>query len=106
MSFAQQTVKELISKYAEGEFIKAEDYVREVLKGKDKSELRNMCKENEIYYKKGSNREELVQRLYGMVNTVLGYKVLRTSDVRNKSLQDFYKKIYHREYCKEVKIYD
>lgn len=100
MSFAQQTVKELISKYAEGEFIKAEDYVREVLKGKDKSELRMMCKENEIYYKKGSTREELVQRLYGMVNTVLGYKVLRTSDVRDETLQDFYKRIYHREYCK------
>lgn len=100
MSFAQQTVKELIAKYAEGEFIKAEDYVREVLKGKDKVELREMCKENEVYYKKGSNREELVQRLYGMVNTVLGYKVLRTSDIRNESLQNFYKRIYNREYCK------
>ena len=100
MSFAQQTVKELIAKYVEGEFIKAEDYVREVLKGKDKVELREMCKENEIYYKKGSNREELVQRLYGMVNTVLGYKVLRTSDVKNESLQSFYKRIYNREYCK------
>lgn len=100
MSFAQQTVKELITKYAKGEFIKAEDYVREVLKGKDKVELREMCKENEIYYKKGSNREELVQRLYGMINTVLGYKVLRTCDVRNESLQNFYKRIYNREYCK------
>lgn len=100
MSFAQQTVKELITKYSEGEFIKAEDYVREVLKGKDKVELRKMCEENEIYYKKGSNREELVQRLYGMVNTVLGYKVLITSDIRNESLQNFYKRIYNREYCK------
>lgn len=100
MSFAQQTVKELITKYSKGEFIKAEDYVREVLKGKDKVELREMCKENEIYYKKGSNREELIQRLYGMVNTVLGYKVLRTSDVKNESLQSFYKRIYNREYCK------
>lgn len=102
MSFAQQTVKELITKYAKGEFIKAEDYVREVLKGKDKVELREMCKENEIYYKKGSNREELVQRLYGMVNTVLGYKVLRTSDIRNESPQDFYRRIYYREYFREV----
>lgn len=100
MSFAQQTVKELIDKYSKGEFIKAEDYVRGVLKGKDKVELREMCKENEIYYKKGSNREELIQRLYGMVNTVLGYKVLRTSDVKNESLQSFYKRIYNREYCK------
>lgn len=100
MSFAQQTVKELITKYSKGEFIKAEDYVREVLKGKDKTELRKMCKENEIYYKKGSTREELVQRLYGMVNTVLGYKILRTSDVREESLQDYYKRIYNREYCK------
>ena len=102
MSFAQQTVKELITKYSKGEFIKAEDYVREVLKGKDKVELREMCKENEIYYKKGSNREELIQRLYGMVNTVLGYKVLRTSDIRNESLQSFYKRIYNREYYREV----
>ena len=100
MSFAQQTVKELITKYAKGEFIKAEDYVREVLKGKDKVELRKMCKENEIYYKKGSTREELVQRLYGMVNTVLGYKVLRTCDVKDESLQSFYKRIYNREYIK------
>ena len=100
MSFAQQIVKELITKYAKGEFIKAEDYVREVLKGKDKVELREMCKENEIYYKKGSNREMLVQRLYGMVNTVLGFKVLKTSDVRNETLQDYYKRIYNREYLK------
>lgn len=100
MSFAQQTVKELITKYANGEFIKAEDYVREVLKGKDKVELRKMCKENEIYYKKGSTREMLVQRLYGMVNTVLGYKILRTNDIREESLQDYYKRIYYREYLK------
>lgn len=100
MSFAQQTVKELITKYSKGEFIKTEDYVREVLRGKDKVELRRMCKENEIYYKKGSSREELVQRLYGMVNTVLGYKILRTCDVRNETLQDFYKRIYNREYYK------
>lgn len=100
MSFAQQTVKELINKYSKGEFIKAEDYVREMLKGKDKVELRKMCKENEIYYKKGSTREMLFQRLYGMVNTVLGFKILKTSDVRNESLQDYYKRIYNREYLK------
>lgn len=100
MSFAQQTVKELITKYSKGEFMKAEDYVREILRGKDKAELRKLCKENEIYYKKGSTREELIQKLYGMVNTVLGYKVLRTSDIRNESLEDYYKRIYHREYIK------
>ena len=94
MSFQRDLVKNLISKYSKGEFIGAEDYVREVLKGKDKVELRKMCKENEIYYKKGSNREELLQKLYGAVKTVLSYKILSEISYKDEHLKDFYTRIY------------
>lgn len=91
-------VKSYICKMSKGEVISLEDYVREVFKGKDKVELREYCNEQEIYYKKGSTREELLQRIYGMCKTGLSYKILQTSDSRDESIQDYYRRIYIRDY--------
>lgn len=89
-------VKNYIYKMSKGEDISLEDYVREVFSGQDKVQLREYCKEQEIYYKKGSSRKMLLQRIYGMCKTGLSYKILQTSDIRDESIQDYYKRI-HRE---------
>lgn len=95
-------VKNYIYKMSKGEDISLEDYVREVFRGKDKIELRRYCKQQEIYYKKGSTREMLLQRIYGMCKVGLSYKILRTSDIVGESIQDYYKRIYKRDYFREV----
>lgn len=87
-------VKNYIYKMSKGEDISLEDYVREVFSGQDKVQLREYCKEQEIYYKKGSSKEMLLQRVYGMCKTGLSYKVLQTSDITGESIQDFYIRIY------------
>ncbi|SCJ50271.1 Uncharacterised protein [uncultured Clostridium sp.] len=87
-------VKNYIYKMSKGEVISLEDYVREVFKGKDKVALREYCREQQIYYKKGSSRKMLLQRIYGMCKTGLSYKILQTSDIRDESIQDYYRRIY------------
>ena len=94
--------KDYIYKMSKGEDISLEDYVREVFKGQDKIQLRRYCKEQEIYYKKGSTREMLIQRIYGMCNVGLTYKILRTSDIVGEPIKDYYKRIYIRDYFSEV----
>lgn len=95
-------VKNYIYKMSKGEDISLEDYVREVFRGKDKIELRRYCKQQEIYYKKGSNREMMLQIIYGMCKTVLSNKMLRTSDIVGENIHDYYKRIYIRDYFREV----
>ena len=86
-------VKIYICKMSKGEDISLEDYVREVLKGQDKVQLREYCNEQGIYYKKGSTREMMLQRIYGMCKTALSYKILQTTDIIGESIQDYYKRI-------------
>lgn len=95
-------VKNYIYKMNKGEDISLEDYVREVFSGQDKVQLREYCKEQEIYYKKGSSREMLLQRIYGMCKTGLSYKILQTNDIIGESIKGYYKKIYIRDYFREV----
>ena len=95
-------IRNYILKMTKGEVIGLEDYVREVFRGQDKVKLRKYCKQQEIYYKKGSNREMMLQRVYGMCKTVLSYKMLRTSDIVGENIQDYYKRIYIRDYFREV----
>lgn len=87
-------IRNYILKMTKGEFIGLEDYVREVFRGQDKVKLRKCCKEQGIYYKKGSTREQLLQRIYGMCKTGLSYKILQTSDITGESIQDYYIRIY------------
>lgn len=87
-------IRNYILKMTKGEVIGLEDYVREVFRGQDKVKLRKYCKEQEIYYKKGSTREMMLQRIYGMCKTALSYKILQTNDITCESIQDYYIKIY------------
>lgn len=90
----REIVKSYIYKMSKGDFISLEDYVRKVFTGYNKVDLRSYCKEQEIYYKKGSSKEMLLQRVYGMCKTALSYKILQTSDIVGESIQDYYKRIY------------
>ena len=98
----REIVKSYIYKVSKGEDISLEDYVRGVFKGQDKVRLRKYCKEQEIYYKKGFTREMLLQRIYGMCKVGLSYKILQTSDIIGEPIQDYYKRIYIRDYFREV----
>lgn len=98
----REIVKSYIYKMSKGDVIGLEDYVREVFRGQDKVKLRKYCKEQEIHYKKGSTREMILQRIYGMCNIGLSYKILQTSDIIDESIQDYYRRIYIRDYFREV----
>lgn len=98
----REIVKSYICKMSKGEVIGLEDYVREVFRGQDKVKLRRYCKEQGIYYKKGSTREQLLQRIYGMCKTGLSCKILQTSDIIGEPIKDYYKRIYIRDYFGEV----
>ena len=91
------TTRDIIRNYilnmTKGEVIGLEGYVREVFSGQDRVQLRKYCKEQGIYYKKGSTREMILQRIYGMCKTALSYKVLQTSDITGESIKDYYKRI-------------
>ena len=96
------TTREIVRNYiynmSKGEIIALEDYVRTIFKGQDKVKLRKYCKEQEIYYKKGSTREMLMQCIYGMCKTALSYKIFQTTDVIGESVRAYYTRIYEREY--------
>ena len=98
----REIVKSYIYKMSKGEVIGLEDYVRKLFKGQDKVKLRKYCKDQGIYYKKASTREILIQKIYGMCNTGLSYKILRTTDITGEPIQDYYKRIYIRDYFGEV----
>lgn len=91
------TTRDLVKNYiiliANGSEIGLEDYVRKVLVGYNKVDLRSYCKEHEIYYRKGSNREMMLQKIYGMCKTALSYKILQTNDITGESIKDYYKRI-------------
>lgn len=72
------TIRMLVNSYLDqNENLRLEDYVRKTFEGCDKAELRRYCKEHEIFYKKSSTREMMLQRIYGMCKTVLSYKLLK-----------------------------
>lgn len=98
----REIVFNYIYKMSKGDVIGLEEYVRELFKGQDKVKLRKYCKEQEIYYKKGSTREQLLQRIYGMCKVGLSYRILQTSDIVGEPIKDYYKRIYIRDYFREV----
>ncbi len=98
----REIVRNYIYEMCTGKSMTLEDYVREVFRGQDKVKLRKYCKDQGIYYKKASTREILIQKIYGMCNTGLSYKILRTTDITGEPIQDYYKKIYIRDYFGEV----
>ena len=49
-----------------------------------------------------TTREMILQRIYGMCNIGLSYKILQTSDIIDESIQDYYRRIYIRDYFREV----
>lgn len=102
MITTSEILKNYIEEVIKGNDIGLENYVREIFKGQDKTELRRYCKEQEIYYKKASTRERVLQKIYGSCNTGLSYKLLMTSDVTGESEVDYYKRIYARDYISGV----
>lgn len=94
----REIVKDYICKMVNGDDITLEQHVRNTFSGQDKVQLRKYCKNQEIYYKKASAREMLLQKIYGACKTSLSYKILLTSDAKNETIQSYYKKIYEREY--------
>ena len=92
------TTRDIVKNYiilnANGAEAGLEDYVRKVFTGYSKVDLRSYCKEQEIYYRKGSNREMMLQRIYGMCKTALSYKILQTNDITGESIKDYYIRIY------------
>ena len=98
----REIVRNYIYEMCTGKSMTLEDYVKEVFRGQDKVKLRKYCKDQGIYYKKASTREILIQKIYGMCNTGLSYKILRTSDIIGEPIKDYYKRIYIRDYFGEV----
>lgn len=98
----REIVRNYIYEMCTGKSMTLEDYVKEVFRGQDKVKLRKYCKDQGIYYKKASTREILIQKIYGMCNTGLSYKILRTTDITGEPIQDYYKRIYIRDYFGEV----
>ncbi len=98
----REIVRNYIYEMCTGKSMTLEDYVKEVFRGQDKVKLRKYCKDQGIYYKKASTREILIQKIYGMCNTGLSYKILRTTDITGEAIQDYYKRIYIRDYFGEV----
>lgn len=98
----REIVRNYIYEMCTGKSMTLEDYVKEVFRGQDKVKLRKYCKDQGIYYKKASTREILIQKIYGMCNTRLSYKILRTTDITGEPIQDYYKRIYIRDYFGEV----
>ena len=96
------TAREIIKKYMyqkiNGSKFSLEEYVREIFKGQNKLQLKQYCDEQVIYYKSGSSREMLIQKIYGSCNTILSYIILMTSDIKGESQGDYYKRIYAREF--------
>ena len=93
-----EIVKNYIEGIINGKGIDLESYVREIFKSENKDELIKYCEENSIYYKKGSSREVLLEKIYGSCNTQMSYSLLSTSRASGESKVDFYKKIYARDF--------
>ena len=93
-----EIVKNYIEGIINGKGIDLESYVRETFKGENKDELTRYCEENNIYYKKGSTREMLLEKIYGSCNSQMSYSILSTSRVSGESKVDYYKRIYERDF--------
>lgn len=93
-----EIIKNHIEGIINGKGIGLESYVREIFKGENKDSLIRYCEENSIYYKKGSSREMLLEKIYGSCNTQMSYSLLSTSRVSGESKADYYKRIYARDF--------
>lgn len=74
--------------------IKLEDYIREMFGNISNARLKEYCKNNCIYYKSNSNKETLLQNIYGSFNSILGYKILRLKSIEGETRKEFYNRLY------------
>lgn len=93
------TVKELIFAWSKGIELDAQAYTEDKLAHMTKKDLFQLCKDNEIFVKnKRATRDDLVEAIYGMVNTKLGFKVLKICDIKEETITDFYRRTYDYNY--------
>lgn len=87
-------VKNYIYQLSVNEDIDLEDYVRDIFGNISNARLKNYCNENCIYYKSNSNKEMLLQRIYGSCNSILSYKILSKNRLENETAKEFYYRLY------------
>lgn len=95
MKSTLEIVKEYIYKLSEGEDIDLEEYVEELFKGCSKEELKQYCKDNNIFLRtRDTDREDIIGKIYGSCNTQVGYNILGIRTVDGERIQKHYKRIY------------
>lgn len=93
-----EIIKESIYRKSQGEDISTENILSEALKGISKKELVNIYKENELFLNSKWTKQEMIERLEGACNRRIGALIMMTVEIKGESLQDFYKRIYTRQY--------
>lgn len=94
-----EIVKNYIEGVIKGKGLGLEEYVKEILKGKTKAELKQYCNENNIFCKiRDDNRSDFLDRIYGSCNTQMTYLILGSKSVDGESETEFYERIYKNNF--------
>lgn len=83
-----------IHKLSINDDIKLEDYIKDMFGNISNARLKEYCKNNCIYYKSNSNKETLLQNIYGSCNSILSYKILSLKTIEGETRKEFYYRLY------------
>lgn len=75
-----------------------EDVLNQNLSKMTKNEIQALLVENEIYFAENSAKNELIERAYTYERNCLGYQILKTPDIENESIADFYSRLLKEFY--------
>ena len=93
-----EIIKESVYRKSQGESISTESILSEAIKGISKKDLVNVFKENSLFFNNKWGKKEMIERLEGACNRRMGALILSTVEVPGESEQEFYKRIYAKQY--------
>lgn len=95
-------MKEIRREYVEAMSTGAECNFEEMFRGRmnklTKKQIESVLIESEIYFRKGSKKEELIDYAYNYERNSLGYQVLKVAEKENESTADYYTRLFKEFY--------